>query len=105
MPLVVVGSVALDSVETPKETREDILGGSAVYFSVSASYFTPVHLVGLVGLGDARQVALPGGAGAFDDAFGDVVDFSFHAGGVFFWVDLGGLYQRQGASLVPAMAA
>jgi sugar/nucleoside kinase (ribokinase family) len=49
MPLVVVGSVALDSVETPKETREDILGGSAVYFSVAASYFTPVRLVGVVG--------------------------------------------------------
>ncbi len=49
MPLVVVGSVALDSIETPKETREDILGGSAVYFSVAASYFTPVRLVGVVG--------------------------------------------------------
>jgi sugar/nucleoside kinase (ribokinase family) len=49
MPLVVVGSVAMDSVETPKETREDILGGSAVYFSVAASYFTPVRLVGVVG--------------------------------------------------------
>jgi len=49
MPLVVVGSVALDSVETPKETRENILGGSAVYFAVAASYFTPVRLVGVVG--------------------------------------------------------
>ena len=49
MPLVVVGSVALDSVETPKATRENILGGSAVYFSVAASYFTPVRLVGVVG--------------------------------------------------------
>ncbi len=49
MPLVVVGSVALDTIETPKETRENILGGSAVYFSVAASYFTPVRLVGVVG--------------------------------------------------------
>ncbi len=49
MPLAVVGSVALDSVETPKATRENILGGSAVYFSVAASYFTPVRLVGVVG--------------------------------------------------------
>lgn len=49
MPLLVVGSVALDSVETPTETREDILGGSAVYFSYAASYFTPVRLVGGVG--------------------------------------------------------
>jgi sugar/nucleoside kinase (ribokinase family) len=49
MPLLVVGSVALDSVETPCETREDVLGGSAVYFSFAASYFTPVRLVGAVG--------------------------------------------------------
>lgn len=49
MPLVVVGSVALDSVVTPKETREDVLGGSAVYFSYAASYFTPVRLVAVVG--------------------------------------------------------
>ena len=49
MPLVVVGSVALDSVETPGETRDKLLGGSAVYFSYAASYFTPVRLVGVVG--------------------------------------------------------
>lgn len=49
MPLMVVGSVALDSVETPYETRENVLGGSAVYFSYAASFFTPVRLVGPVG--------------------------------------------------------
>jgi sugar/nucleoside kinase (ribokinase family) len=49
MPLLVVGSVALDSVETPSQTRENVLGGSAVYFSYAASYFTPVRLVGPVG--------------------------------------------------------
>ena len=49
MPLLVVGSVALDSVETPSETRDDLLGGSGSYFSVAASYFTPVQLVGVVG--------------------------------------------------------
>lgn len=49
MPLLVVGSVALDSVETPTERRDDILGGSAVYFSYAASYFTPVRVVGVVG--------------------------------------------------------
>jgi sugar/nucleoside kinase (ribokinase family) len=41
--------VALDSIETPEETRENILGGSAVYFSCAASFFTPVRLVGVVG--------------------------------------------------------
>jgi len=49
MPLLVVGSVALDSVQTPAETRENLLGGSAVYFSYAASYFTPVRLAGVVG--------------------------------------------------------
>ncbi len=49
MPLVVVGSVALDSVETPTETRENLLGGSAVFFSYAASYFTPTRLVSVVG--------------------------------------------------------
>jgi len=49
MPLVVVGSVALDSVETPGARRDNLLGGSAVYFSYAASYFTPVRLVGVVG--------------------------------------------------------
>jgi sugar/nucleoside kinase (ribokinase family) len=49
MPLVVVGSVALDTIETPTSKRENILGGSAVYFSYAASYFTPVRLVGVVG--------------------------------------------------------
>ncbi len=49
MPLLVVGSVALDSVETPREVREDLLGGSAVYFAHAASYFAPVRLAGVVG--------------------------------------------------------
>ncbi len=49
MSLLVVGSVALDSVHTPTEQRDDVLGGSAVYFSYAASFFTPTHLVGVVG--------------------------------------------------------
>ena len=49
MPLLVVGSVALDSVHTPREAREEVLGGSAVYFSYAASFFTSVRLVGVVG--------------------------------------------------------
>ncbi|MCH8044161.1 MAG: sugar kinase [Planctomycetes bacterium] len=49
MPLLVVGSVALDSVETPTDRRDDVLGGSAVYFAYAASYFTSVRLVGVVG--------------------------------------------------------
>ena len=49
MSLLVVGSVALDSVETPSEKRDDVLGGSAVFFSYAASYFFRVQLVGVVG--------------------------------------------------------
>ncbi len=49
MSLLVVGSVALDSVRTPTDQRDDVLGGSAVYFSYAASYFGPTHLVGVVG--------------------------------------------------------
>jgi sugar/nucleoside kinase (ribokinase family) len=49
MPLVVVGTVALDCVETPRERRDNLLGGSAVYFSYAASYFTSVRLVSVVG--------------------------------------------------------
>ena len=49
MPLCVVGSVALDSVETPTATRENVLGGSAVFFSYAASFFTTVRLAGVVG--------------------------------------------------------
>ncbi|MGC4114081.1 MAG: PfkB family carbohydrate kinase [Myxococcales bacterium] len=49
MPVLVVGSVALDSVETPFGKREDILGGSATYFSMAASFFSPVRVVAVVG--------------------------------------------------------
>ncbi|MBI5544391.1 MAG: sugar kinase [Deltaproteobacteria bacterium] len=49
MPVLVVGSVALDSVETPFGKREEILGGSATYFSMAASFFTPVRVVAVVG--------------------------------------------------------
>ncbi|MFM9065712.1 MAG: sugar kinase, partial [Planctomycetota bacterium] len=49
MSLLVVGSLAFDSVHTPTASRENVLGGSAVYFSYAASYFSPVSLVGVVG--------------------------------------------------------
>ena len=49
MPLLVVGSVAFDSVETPHGVADDALGGSATFFSYAASFFTPVRLVGVVG--------------------------------------------------------
>lgn len=49
MELVVVGSVAYDSLETPSGKRERILGGSASYFSIAASFFTRLGLVAVIG--------------------------------------------------------
>ncbi|MGD9015171.1 MAG: PfkB family carbohydrate kinase [Candidatus Omnitrophota bacterium] len=49
MSITVVGSVALDTVQTPLGKAEDVLGGSATYFSISASFFNPVNLVAVVG--------------------------------------------------------
>jgi len=47
--LLVVGSVALDTVQTPFGQAEEVLGGSATYFSTAASYFTTVDLLAVVG--------------------------------------------------------
>ena len=49
MSIVVVGSVAFDSLKTPYGVREKVLGGAATYFSLSASHFTDVRVVAVVG--------------------------------------------------------
>ena len=49
MSILVVGSVAYDTVETPFGRAEKVLGGSASFFSVAASFFAPVNLVAVVG--------------------------------------------------------
>jgi sugar/nucleoside kinase (ribokinase family) len=49
MAITVVGSVAFDSIETPAGTRERCLGGAATYFSLSASFFTDVRVIAVVG--------------------------------------------------------
>src|SRR5947207_7014258 len=49
MSLLVVGSIAFDSIETPKGSVDDALGGSATFFSYAASFFTSPRLVGVVG--------------------------------------------------------
>lgn len=49
MSIVVVGTVAFDTIETPFGRGENVLGGSATYFSTSASFFTDVSLVAVVG--------------------------------------------------------
>jgi len=59
MSILVVGSVAYDTVETPLGRAERVLGGSASFFSVAASFFSPVNLVGVVGrdFGEAQLAA------------------------------------------------
>lgn len=49
MSILVVGSVAMDSVKTPFGQKDGVLGGSATYFSVAASLFNKVHLIATVG--------------------------------------------------------
>ena len=60
MSLVVVGSIAFDAVKTPFGERDRMLGGSAVHFSLAASFFTDVRVVGPVGddFGDAEYEVL-----------------------------------------------
>lgn len=62
MSILVVGSVAFDSVETPFGRAEKVLGGSASFFSVAASFFVPVNLVGVVGtdFGERERAAFAG---------------------------------------------
>jgi len=81
MSLVVVGSIAFDSVKTPFGERERMLGGAAVHFSLAASFFTEVRVVGPVGddFGDEQYEVLHG-RGVITD------DVEHVAGGkTFFW--------------------
>ncbi|HEY8737643.1 MAG TPA: PfkB family carbohydrate kinase [Candidatus Dormibacteraeota bacterium] len=68
-PILIVGSVALDTVETPAESVAEVLGGAASYFCLSAAMFAPVQLVAVVGedfppahrqLLEANQIDLAG---------------------------------------------
>ena len=78
MSLLVVGSIAIDSVETPAGRADDVVGGAAIYFAYAASFFTPVRMVAAVG----------------DDFPADVLDDLGRRG-----VDLGGVEQRAGKTL------
>jgi sugar/nucleoside kinase (ribokinase family) len=77
MSILCVGSVALDSVETPFGKAERVLGGSAVFFTSAATVFSPVQVVGVVG----------------DDYPLDDLDFLAGRG-----ADLAGIEQRDGES-------
>ncbi|HZT30649.1 MAG TPA: PfkB family carbohydrate kinase [Bryobacteraceae bacterium] len=80
MSVVVVGSVAYDGVETPHGKVDRMLGGAATYISLSASYFTPVKIVAVVGEDFAREdVDLLAGRGI------DLTGLERVPGKTFFW--------------------
>jgi len=54
--VLVVGSVAIDSVETPFGHVEDVVGGAATYFALAASFFTPVQVVAAIGSDFPKEV-------------------------------------------------
>ncbi|MGA2886682.1 MAG: PfkB family carbohydrate kinase [Terracidiphilus sp.] len=80
MAITVVGSVAFDSIETPAGRRERCLGGAATYFSLSASYFTDVRVIAVVGEDfGKRQEAV------FQSHNIDTQGIEHAAGNSFFW--------------------
>ena len=89
MSLLVVGSVAFDAVETPHGKVDRMLGGAATYFSVAASYFTHVNLVGIVGIDftdkdesdqiDVREITCGNGKIVFRRACGPPCHAEFSA--------------------------
>ncbi len=80
MAITVVGSVAFDSIETPAGRRERCLGGAATYFSLSASFFTQVRVIAVVGedFGAAQQLV-------FDARKIDTRGVEHASGKSFFW--------------------
>jgi sugar/nucleoside kinase (ribokinase family) len=80
MSILVVGSVAYDTVETPFGNAERVLGGSATYFSVAASFFADVRLMAVVGEDfSAEDVAL------LQSRNVDLTGLARHAGLTFHW--------------------
>jgi sugar/nucleoside kinase (ribokinase family) len=88
MSLLVVGTLAYDTIETIRERREGLLGGSATHFAAAAANFTPVRLVGVVGR-DFDQAHLAALAAAGVDCSGVEVA----KGQTFRW---GGRYSADG---------
>ncbi len=87
MSTLVVGSVAYDTIETPFGKAERVLGGSASYFSVAASFFTPVRLVAVVGddFGEAQLAAFRGRPIDLDGLELACVQVLCRRGGQCFW--------------------
>jgi sugar/nucleoside kinase (ribokinase family) len=83
MAVTVVGSVAFDSLETPFGKRERVLGGAATHFSIAASFFTNVNLVGIVGedFGEKEMAVLAARSVNVDDLERVAGGRSFHWSG------------------------
>jgi sugar/nucleoside kinase (ribokinase family) len=80
MAITVVGSVAFDSIETPAGRREHCLGGAATYFSLSASFFTDVRVIAVVGEDFGRRQQA-----VFEARNIDTLGIEHTAGKSFFW--------------------
>ena len=78
--IVAVGSVAFDTIKTPYGKVEKCLGGSATFFSLSASYFTTVKVVGVVGedFGTAEEAV-------FEHRDIDISGVQYQKGQTFHW--------------------
>ncbi len=80
MSLVIVGSLAFDTIETPEERKENIVGGSCTYCSLAASYFTQPRIVGVVGE-DFPQETID----LFESKKIDIQGLEFAKGKTFHW--------------------
>jgi sugar/nucleoside kinase (ribokinase family) len=80
MSLTVIGTLAYDTIETAHDKREEILGGSAVYFSLASSCFSPTALVGVVG-----EDFLPAHIEAMESAGIDLAGLEIAQGSTFRW--------------------
>jgi len=85
MSLVIVGSLAFDTIETPEERKEKIVGGSCTYCSLAASYFTTPKIVGVVGE-DFPQETID----LFKNRKIDIQGLEFAKGKTFHWEGLYG---------------
>src|SRR3954468_8204725 len=86
MSVLVVGSVALDTVKTPVEEHTDLLGGSASYAAVGASFFGPVSCVGVVGDDFPQEhIAFMGGRGINLEGLQRLPGKTFRWSGEYMW--------------------
>ena len=87
-PILIVGSIALDTIETSFGRREDIIGGSTTYATVAAGKSAPVHVVGIIGTDFPAA-----GQAIYDQFASDLTDLKVSDGATFRW---GGRYHANG---------